>query len=82
MNSNKIEIKESGLAILNIPRGAKVYNPQPRVEICRNCHGLGLTDESSLFRREKGRCPVCNGTGRVVKTITLAIEVRPYEQEG
>lgn len=59
----------------------RVYTPQPRVEICRNCHGTGRTDENSLFR-SKDRCPVCNGSGRVIKTITLTIDVKPYEQKG
>ena len=66
--------------IIEVPQITKVYSPKPRIEICRNCHGAGGTDERSLFR-SKGLCPVCNGTGRVLKTITIFIELRPYEQE-
>lgn len=67
---------------VEVPQDAKVYSPKPRIEICRNCHGSGCTDLSSLFRSRRGVCPVCNGTGRIIKTITISIEVKPYEQEG
>lgn len=67
---------------IDVPGGVKTYTPQPRVEICRNCHGSGDADFWSLFRNRNGVCPVCNGTGRVVKVITVSIEVKPYEQEG
>lgn len=55
------------------------YTPQQRVEICRNCHGTGMADTGSLFRSRKGSCPVCNGSGRVIKTKTVIINIKPYK---
>lgn len=53
------------------------YTQQPRIEVCRNCHGTGVANGESLLRPED-RCPVCNGSGRVIKMKTVIINIRPY----
>lgn len=59
---------------IEIPAGAKVYNFNPVVEVCGECKGAGkINDEYGTFE-----CDVCNGTGRVVKTKTVIIDVKPY----
>ncbi len=47
-----------------------------RIEVCRNCHGAGLTKADNEPRPT--RCPVCGGSGRVKKTVHIDLEVEPY----
>ena len=43
-----------------------------RIELCRNCHGLGRV------MGVKG-CPVCEGNGVVKKTVRIAVSIEPFE---
>lgn len=51
------------------------------IEICRNCQGNGLVDSRYGFGRHavSEKCPVCNGTGRIVKHKTVVIKINPFE---
>jgi hypothetical protein len=55
------------------------YGYPPMIDVCRNCGGTGLTSEASLFRDKGGTCPVCEGSGRVVKKKSVTLVIEPYE---
>lgn len=50
----------------------KIVNKQydDIIEICRNCHGTG----SDMI----SECEICGGTGRIIKSKTVTIKIRPY----
>lgn len=43
------------------------------VECCRNCKGTGYVNNVP--------CPVCDGCGRVVKTVKGTLTVESYKKE-
>lgn len=58
------------------------------IEICRNCGGAGYVtpkvEGNFLLRRlqcpeRKVTCDVCDGSGRVEKTKSITIKVKPYQ---
>ena len=56
-----------------------------RIEICRNCLGVGMVEEekgglAGLLRPgfNEVECPVCGGSGRVKKTADITITIEPY----
>ncbi|MBQ8958874.1 MAG: hypothetical protein IJ057_10350 [Bacteroidales bacterium] len=59
-----------------------------RIEICRNCGGTGhvtpKVEGNFLLRRLQCPerlvpCDVCDGSGRVEKTINIAITVKSFQ---
>ena len=49
------------------------------VEICRNCQGRGTVEINPVFGTKKTEiCPICEGTGRVLKHVEGNITVVPY----
>ena len=49
-----------------------------RIEICRNCLGVGMVETVLPFSTK--RCPVCEGSGRVDKTTEITITVEPHKE--
>lgn len=70
---------------IHIPITAKVYEFDPLVEICGNCCGSGkinitkLPADSLQLSICGDTCPVCFGSGRVVKEKTVIIDIKPYK---
>lgn len=60
---------------IEIPENAKVYDFGEAIEVCLNCGGTGANFTDSM----EDTCPVCNGTGRVVKKKTVIIDVKPFK---
>lgn len=59
------------------------------IEICRNCQGSGTVDPGKEWadaflgrfsKRASGQCPVCEGSGRVVKTRNISIKITPFKE--
>ena len=48
-----------------------------KVELCLNCQGEGYI----IKERHKLECPVCRGSGRVVKRTRGTVEVEPYKAD-
>lgn len=51
----------------------------PRVAICRTCSGTGMIEN---FTQPDGRmtCPQCEGSGRVVVSCKMMVDIRPYQE--
>lgn len=51
------------------------------IEICRNCQGTGAVDSEGglLIKRHPEKCPVCDGSGRIVKNKTVVIKINPFK---
>lgn len=70
---------------IEIPADAKVYEFDEVIEVCLNCYGTGETDSSKplgnnvLYRPHESTCPVCHGSGRIIKKKTVIIDVKPFE---
>ena len=47
----------------------------PSVAMCRECRGTGTIEEDG----KKKRCPQCNGSGRVIVSCVMEVEVTPYQ---
>lgn len=52
----------------------------PKITLCRKCHGIGYyrhieTDCSSSVRP----CPQCEGSGRVLVSCKMHLDIRPYK---
>ena len=58
------------------------------IEICRNCQGSGTVNPGKewvdaflgRFRKSGGQCPVCEGSGRIVKTRNISIKITPFKE--
>lgn len=55
------------------------------IEVCRNCKGTGVAytvPEFHPYGKDDDpvphECPVCNGSGRVRKTLKIEITIGPY----
>lgn len=49
-----------------------------KVELCNDCKGTGVIDESTIFRNNVVKCLTCNGTGRIKKTRKGVVTIEPY----
>ena len=49
-----------------------------RIELCRNCGGTGVADQAGLLTVKKVACTVCQGSGRIDKTIRVNVTIKPY----
>lgn len=52
----------------------KNYN-YDKVELCRNCHGLGRI-------MGVNKCPVCDGKGLIKKVVAITVSIEPFDVEG
>lgn len=51
----------------------------PKVALCRGCHGTGFQKagiDGTLGTRV--RCPQCEGSGRVLVSCKMSLDIRPY----
>lgn len=53
---------------------------QTKIEICRNCQGVGFV-ENGWNGQAQPVCEVCNGSGRIRKTIEGIVTVEPYSDD-
>ncbi len=60
---------------IEVPEGAGVYEFTPVIEVCGECMGTGK--ESGMLGSR--RCALCNGSGRIVKTKKVIIDIKPFE---
>lgn len=58
--------------MIEIPAEANVFEFTPQIEVCGGCKGTG--------RQDGRRCDVCQGSGRIVKTKRVIINIEPYKQ--
>lgn len=49
----------------------KNYN-YDKVELCRNCHGLGRM-------MDVNKCPVCDGKGLIKKVVAITVSIEPFD---
>lgn len=55
-----------------------------KIELCRNCGGAGTVETVRDYKtfeaggRDPKTCPICGGTGRILKRIEGTVEVSPY----
>lgn len=53
------------------------------IDLCRNCYGSGTVDvdqfdKGEFIGRKTGKCPVCEGAGRVWKVNAGTVTIEPY----
>lgn len=51
---------------------------QPKVALCRQCHGTGEIRTGRFFQKA-GVCPQCEGSGRVTVSAEMQLDIRPYK---
>jgi DnaJ-class molecular chaperone len=49
-----------------------------RVEVCRNCLGVGLASAGN--NAKKSECHICGGSGLVKKTWDIEITIAPHSR--
>ena len=70
---------------IEIPETAKVYDFNEAIEVCLNCGGTGEIDKTKpladniLYRLHENTCPVCEGSGRIIKKKIVIIDVKPFK---
>lgn len=59
----------------------EVTKPE-KVALCRECHGTGFTTlkRHVLSRSETVVCPNCDGSGRVLVSCQMVLNIRPYKE--
>lgn len=60
---------------IEVPKDAKVFDFDPIIEVCGECSGVGLV--KGVFGDRE--CALCKGTGRIIKTKTVIIDIKPFE---
>ena len=50
----------------------------PKVALCRKCHGTGKI-VSGHFIRKAETCPQCEGSGRVTVSCDMTLDIRPFK---
>lgn len=53
----------------------KVVEKQPKVALCRVCHGTGRTLDAHY---KPCVCTQCEGSGRVTVSMRAEFDIRPY----
>lgn len=55
----------------------RAVSKSPRVSICGTCRGTGKIEN---FTHPEGRmkCPQCEGSGRVIVSCEMMVDIRPY----
>lgn len=49
----------------------------PKIALCRECKGTGIL-ETETPQRFPTPCPQCNGSGRVLVSCKMAVDIKPY----
>lgn len=49
-----------------------------RVALCRRCHGSGIEARHPLDLVEGKVCPQCGGSGRVIVSCKMELDIKPY----
>lgn len=57
----------------------KEVTKSPKVALCRECHGTGLM--RNVYRATVIPCPQCEGSGRVMVSCTMTLDIRPYKEK-
>lgn len=67
-----------------MPEKVRNYDKES-IEVCRNCKGTGVAYTEPEFHPygkeddpQPYECPVCQGSGRVKKTLNIKITIEPY----
>ena len=50
----------------------------PKVALCRQWHGTGFQKASIDGTLTRVRCPQCEGSGRVLVSCKMSLDIRPY----
>lgn len=50
----------------------------PKVALCRECHGTGFQKASIDGTLTRVRYPQCEGSGRVLVSCKMSLDIRPY----
>lgn len=53
----------------------------PKVALCRKCHGTGLFPDKKDDAIIMKQCPQCEGSGRVMVSAVIEYDIRPYKQK-
>jgi DnaJ-class molecular chaperone len=64
--------------------GRTELNTTTTIEICHECYGRGKMKhliDSPTDPFVDFKCDFCNGSGRIMKTVSIATEVKPFEEE-
>ena len=56
----------------------KNVKKEPKVALCRECHGTGFVKAGTLFKRDE-TCPQCGGSGRVIVSCEMTLDIKPYK---
>lgn len=56
----------------------EVTKPE-KVALCRECHGTGKVREGKLIKTVKP-CAQCEGSGRVLVSCRMTLDIRPYKE--
>ena len=49
-----------------------------KIALCRECHGTGKVRNGLIVKKEEP-CPLCMGSGRVLVSCSMTIDIRPYK---
>ena len=70
------------------PKEQKIFHRYYRsVEVCGRCNGEGKilvwpdADIFKLTKPKEEKCPLCEGSGMLQKTITTTIDLSPFKRE-
>ena len=53
----------------------------PKVALCRECHGTGYRRTDAEGTPGHTRCPQCEGSGRVLVSCKMTLDIRPYKSK-
>lgn len=56
----------------------KEVTKSPKVALCRECHGTGLM--RTVYGATVIPCLQCEGSGRVMVSCTMTLDIRPYKE--
>lgn len=51
----------------------------PKVALCRECHGTGMV--RNVYGTAALPCPQCEGSGRVMVSCKMTLDIRPYKEK-
>lgn len=54
----------------------KYVTKPEKIALCRVCHGTGMVTKLGL----SGKCPNCDGSGRVLVSCEMRLYIRPYKE--
>ena len=67
--------QQSGQAPL--PSFARTVTKPEKVALCRECHGTGKVTKLGFSKK----CPNCDGSGRVLVSCVMTLDIRPYKPQ-